>query len=152
MNELHALESWAGALLAKLQPPARRAVLRDIARELRRSQRARIAQQRNPDGSAYTPRKVRTTTTLRSKRSRIKRAAMFTKLRTARYLREESNANEAVIGFTGRVARIARVHQFGERERVALRGPEYQYPARTLLGFTPTDRQMIRDKLLAHLL
>ena len=47
MAELDALESWAGALLSKLAPAARRSALREIARELQRSQRTRIAQQRN---------------------------------------------------------------------------------------------------------
>lgn len=154
MSELDAIESWAGHLLAKLEAPARRAVLRDIARELRRSQQARIVAQKAPDGTAYDPRKARAPKSgkrLRGKRGRIRRAAMFVKLRTARYLQLESDANGLAIGFSGGVARVARVHQFGETERVAPGGPKYQYPARVLLGIAEPDRKLIRDKLLKHL-
>ncbi|KAG0164981.1 hypothetical protein DFQ28_009317 [Apophysomyces sp. BC1034] len=122
---------WAGALLARLTPAARRAVLRDIARELRRSQQARIAAQHNPDDSTYEPRKaraVRGQKKLSGKRGRIRRAAMFVKLRTARLLRLEVETTGLAIG-----------------------GVKYHYPARVLLGFTDADRQMIRDRLLAHL-
>ncbi|WP_250466116.1 MULTISPECIES: phage virion morphogenesis protein [unclassified Caballeronia] len=153
-SQLDSLETWAGALLAKLGPATRRAAMRDIARELRRSQQARIAAQRNPDGSAYEPRKPRSisdTKNLRGKRGRIKRSAMFPKLRTARYMRIEADANGLAIGFIGRVARIARVHQFGETDRVAPGGREYRYPARALLGFTHNERELIQDMLLKHL-
>ena len=147
MSELDAFESWAGHLLAKLEAPARRAVLRDIARELRRSQQARIAQQTNPDGTSYEARKPRPKKHLRDKAGRIRRKAMFAKLRQARYLRAESDAVGLAIGFAGRIARVARVHQFGERARVAPGGPEHKYPARVLLGFSDNDREMIRNML-----
>ncbi len=151
MAELDALESWAGHLLAKLNAPARRAALRDVARELRKRQQTRIAQQKNPDGSAYEARRSRPKKRLRDKAGRIKRKAMFAKLRQARYLRAESDAVSVAIGFVGRVARVARVHQFGETARVAPGGPEYKYPARVLLGFSAADREMIRNMLLAHI-
>ncbi|MFM0181762.1 phage virion morphogenesis protein [Paraburkholderia aspalathi] len=151
MDELSALESWAGGLLSQLEAPARRAALRDIARELRRSQQTRIAQQQNPDGSAYEARKPRPKKHLRDKAGRIKRKAMFAKLRQARYLRAESDSQGLAIGFAGRVARVARIHQLGESDRVAPGGPEYKYPTRVLLGFTDADREMIRDMLLAHI-
>lgn len=152
MSELDTFESWAGHLLAKLEAPARRAVLRDIARELRRSQQTHIAQQKNPDGTAYEARKPRAKKHLRDRAGRIRRRAMFAKLRQARYLRAESDAASLAIGFAGRIARVARVHQFGERARVAPGGPEYQYPARVLLGFADEDREMIRNALLARIL
>jgi phage virion morphogenesis protein len=151
MDELSAIEAWAGGLLSKLEAPARRTVLRDIARELQRSQRDRIAKQLNPDGSAYDARKPRPKKHLRDKAGRIKRAAMFARLRQARYLRAESDSNGAAIGFAGRIARVARVHQLGLSDRVAPGGPEYKYPARVLLGFTDADRELIRDLLLKHL-
>jgi hypothetical protein len=50
------------------------------------------------------------------------------------------------------VARIARVHQEGLTDKVdKKRGPEYDYPIRPLLGFTPTEKVLIRDALLRHL-
>jgi phage virion morphogenesis protein len=155
MEDLHALEAWAGTLLSKLTPASRRRIALDIARELRRSQKARIAAQRNPDGSAYVPRKRAKQQAgkrhLRAKAGRIKRQAMFAKLRTARYLKADADGNGAVVGFAGRVARIARVHQEGEAAPVAPGGPDYQYPRRVLLGLTNAERELIRDRLLAHL-
>jgi phage virion morphogenesis protein len=153
-DELQAVEKWAGALLAQLAPAARRKVMLDIARELRRSQQTRIAAQKDPDGTAYTPRKVKAQKggkKLRGKRGRIKRVAMFAKLRTARYMQVEATPAGLAIGFAGRVARIARVHQLGEADRVVPSGPEVRYPARIILGFTDADRELIRDKLLSHI-
>jgi len=153
MDELHAVEKFLGGLLGKLEPASRRAAMRDIALELRRSQQARIASQKNPDGSAYDARKPRRKPDgkLRDKRGRIKRAAMFAKLRTARYLKTEADSNGLALGFAGRIARVARVHQYGLRDRVSPKGVEYQYPVRSILGLAITDRELIRDKLLKHI-
>jgi phage virion morphogenesis protein len=150
-NDLSELETWAGALLAKLQPAQRNAVNRKVAQDLRRSQAQRIAAQRDPDGSAYAPRKQRKK--LRGKNGRIKRqrAAMFGKLRLQKSLKIKPDANQIAIGFFGRVARTARVHQYGLSDRVSSNGPEYQYPARQLLGFSDADRELIRDSLLRHI-
>jgi phage virion morphogenesis protein len=150
-DELQAVEKWAGTLLMQLSPAGRREAMLDIARELRRSQQARIASQQDPDGAAYTPRKVKAQKggkKLRSKRGRIKRAAMFAKLRTARYMQLDATPAGLAIGFAGRVARIARIDQFSELDRVSPHGAEVRYPARVLLGFSDGDRALIREKLL----
>ena len=54
-DELHALEAWAGALLAKLQPAQRRAINHKVAIDLRRSQAQRIKAQQGRTGPR-TPR------------------------------------------------------------------------------------------------
>jgi phage virion morphogenesis protein len=160
MDDLIQLEHWAGALLARLEPPARRRLTRAIALDLRRRQQQRIAAQRNPDGSPFAPRKRQADPPrrkpghgLRSKSGRVRKkaAAMFQRLRTARFLRPQSDAAQAAVGFAGRVARIARVHQYGERDRVSPRGPVVQYPARRLLGLSAADIEHIRQTLLDHL-
>jgi phage virion morphogenesis protein len=150
-DDLHALEAWAGALLAQLQPSQRRVVTRRIAQDLRRSQAQRIAGQEAPDGAPYAARKQRKN--LRGKKGRIKRqkAAMFEKIRTQKNLKIERDENQLSVGFFGRVARIARVHQEGLSDKVAKKGPAYPYPARPLLGFSATDQALIRDALLRHL-
>jgi phage virion morphogenesis protein len=149
-DDLSTLEAWAGALLAQLQPGQRRVVTRRIAQDLRRSQAQRIASQQAPDGAPYTERKQRKN--LRGKKGRIKRqkAAMFEKIRTQKNLKIEQDENQLSVGFFGRVARIARVHQEGLKDRVSKKGPEYHYPARPLLGFSATDQALIRDVLLRH--
>ncbi|WP_313221969.1 phage virion morphogenesis protein [Stutzerimonas nitrititolerans] len=148
-DDLHALEDWAGALLNQLQPKERRQVTQDIARDLRRSQQKRIATQRNPDGTPFAPRKPRQP--LRAKAGRIKQRKMFAKLRTARYLRLQSDASSIAIGFAGRVSRLARVHQYGLRDKPGRNSPDVQYQRRELLGFSDGDLDTIRSSLLRHL-
>lgn len=146
-DNLNALEEWAGALLAKLSPGERRKLGNTIGRELRRNQQQRIASQRNPDGTPYASRKPRE---LRGKVGRIKRQ-MFARLRQAKHLRLQSTADTIAIGFTGRVARIARIHQYGLRDRPGRGQADVQYERRELLGFTEADLDMIRTRLLEHL-
>ncbi|MDN4056335.1 phage virion morphogenesis protein [Massilia sp. YIM B02763] len=154
MDDLYVLEDWLGGLLSQLSPAERRRAAIDVGRELRRSQQKRIVQQRNPDGTAYEPRKARQfmrNARLREKAGRIKRKAMFAKLRTARFMKVEADSSGVSVGFAGRVARLARVHQEGQTAEVTRGGPSHTYPVRQLLGFTEADQEMIRDKLLEHL-
>ena len=145
-DALTALETWCAPLLANLQPGARRSLARAIANDLRRSQSGRIAQQQNPDGSAYAPRKPR----IRDKKGRVRRQ-MFARLRTTKFLRAKSDQDSAAVEFTGRVARLARVHQDGGEDRVSKGGPRVRYPKRELLGYTSGDLRMIRDRLVKNL-
>ncbi|MDN0081610.1 phage virion morphogenesis protein [Crenobacter sp. SG2305] len=143
-DDLSRLHQWADGLLQNLSPAARRQLAREIAQRLRASQQQRIAAQQNPDGSAYAPR-------LRQKVGKLRKGKMFAKLRTARFLRNTVNDSAAVVGFAGRVDRIARVHQYGLRDRVRPGGPEVDYAQRELLGYTEHDVQMVEDVVLAHL-
>lgn len=146
-DELTRLETWATPLLAKLGPQQRSKVARSIARGLRRNQAQRIAQQQNPDGSAFEPRKPR----LREKKGRIRRTAMFGKLRTAKFMRVKYNPDSAGVEFAARVQRIARVHQDGGSDRVSRNGPRVRYPQRQLLGFSREDLRLIQNLLVNHL-
>lgn len=146
MSGLHALDTYLASLLARLDAPQRRLLARAIAVELRRRQAARIAAQRNPDGSAYVPRKPQ----LRHKRGGIRRA-MFSRLRMARYLKAQADPNTAVVIFAGTAQRIAAVHHFGLRDRVNKNGLRARYPVRELLGFDDADVGRVTDLVLAHL-
>ena len=148
-NDLDALEDWAGVLLNKLEPAARSKLARSLAQKLRRSQQQRVKQQHNPDGSAYAARKPRE---LRGKQGRIKRQAkMFQKLQKASYLKAKGDGQSITVGLTGRVARIARVHQFGLKDRAETNAPEVRYEQREVLGFTEADLESIRGLLLTYL-
>lgn len=151
MDDLSVVEDLAGFLLSQLQPKARRELAKDIGRELRRSQQSRIAAQTNPDGSPFEARKPRKQKNLRGKKGRIRNGAMFSKIRAAKWLKIQADGEGLAIGFEGRVARLARVHQEGRTDQVAPGGPNYQYPARQLLGLSQADREMIADKVLEHL-
>lgn len=80
------------ALLANLEPAARKRMMRQLAQRLRRTQQQNIRLQRNPDGSGYEPRRV----TARSKKGRIKRQK-FAKLRTTKYLKASASVNTASV-------------------------------------------------------
>jgi phage virion morphogenesis protein len=151
-DDLTQLELWAAPLLAKLAPAQRRQLAHTIARGLRRAQQQRIAAQKAPDGAPYPARKHRGES-LRDKRGalRRKKGAMFAKLRTARWLKANVTNEGAEVGFFGRVARLARVHQEGGMDRINPNGPMAKYPARPLLGFTSTDHAMVRECALEFL-
>ncbi len=76
---------------------------------------------------------------------------MFAKIRQARHLRVRANPSEVAVGFTGRVLRIAMVHQEGRADSVSKGGPCVTYQRRQLLGFTSSDEQLIRDLILDQL-
>ncbi len=146
MSGFHELDAYLAGLLAKLEAPQRRALARAVAVELRRRQSARIAAQRNPDGTPYEPRKPQ----LRHKRGGIRRK-MFTRLRMARYMRIEADPNTAVVTFANTALRIAAVHHFGLRDRVNKSGLMARYPARQLLGLDDGDVEMVTKAMLSLL-
>lgn len=146
MDNLHKVDEWLAALLANLEPGARQRMMRELAQELRLNQQKNIRLQRNPDGSGYEPRKV----TARTKKGRIKRQ-MFSKLRTAKYLKAAASADSASVQFEGKVQRIARVHHYGLRDRVSSKGPEVRYAERHLLGVNGEVETVTRDTLLRWL-
>ncbi|WP_336217808.1 phage virion morphogenesis protein [Enterobacter hormaechei] len=143
MDDLQRVDDWLAALLANLEPAARNRMMRQLAQELRRSQQQNIRLQRNPDGTAFEPRRV----TARSKKGRIKRQ-MFAKLRTTKYLKTAATANSASVQFEGKVQRIARIHHYGLRDRVRHNGPEVRYAERRLLGVNNEVEMLTRDALI----
>ena len=144
MADLEALETWLSPLLQKLDGRGRAQLARKAAQQLRRSQQQRIRAQVNPDGSPFEARKPRD---LRGKKGRIKRR-MFEKLKMARYLKAKGTPQQAVIGFAGRVSRIARVHQYGLKDRAERGSPQVRYARREMLGFTEHDLVLVRDCVL----
>lgn len=139
MSEFKPFDDRLNGLIAALSPAARRKLAGEIAKELRKSQQQRIKQQKAPDGSPYQARKRQP---LRAKTGRIKRA-MFQKLRTSRYMKATGRENSAVVEFTGKVQRIARVHQYGLRDRPNPHSSELQYPKRVLAGFNGEDERLL---------
>lgn len=147
MADLAPLDAQLKALLASASGAGMPRLSRRIAIALRKSQAERIAAQQAPDGSAFEPRKPQPR--LRTKSGRIKN--MFHRLRTNKHLRIRSTATAAEVGFSGRDARLAQVHQEGLIDAVNRRGLSVRYPVRTILGFAESDRRAIRDALVDHL-
>lgn len=147
MSDFKPFDNQLAGLLAALSPAGRRKLAGDIAKELRKSQQQRIKQQKAPDGSPYQARKRQP---LRAKTGRIKRA-MFQKLRTSRYMKASGRENSAVVEFTGKVQRIARIHQNGLKDMPNPFSKDMQYPERRLLGFGIVDKEMIKKLILERM-
>lgn len=146
MAELHEVDAWLAALLSQLEPAARKKMLREVARDVRRIQQAKITAQRSPDGTAWEPRRV----SARSKKGRIRRG-MFAKLKTAKYLNAQAGADAAEVAFVPGVQKLARVHHYGLRDRVSRRGPIVKYAERPLIGVSSDAENQIRQILLSWL-
>ena len=140
------LANYLQPLLERLSMGERARLAKQIGRDLRKSQGKRISEHKNPDGSSYTPRRKR----LREQKGKIKRK-MFTKIKNTSNLKVLSNADSIAIGFVGRVARIARVHQEGLKDRAEKGAPDVVYPKRELLGFTEQDIKLVEDSFLKHI-
>ena len=147
MSDFTPFEDRLTALIAALSPAGRRRLTTEIAKKVRQQQQQRIKSQTAPDGTPYTPRKRQP---VRGKKKRVKRE-MFAKLRTSRFMKAKGSDSAAVVEFTGKVQRMARVHQYGLKDRPNRNSRDVQYEARPLLGFTRDDEQMIEDVIIRHL-
>lgn len=86
-----------------------------------------------------------------TRRDTTKPDPMFRRLRTARFLKARATSDGAVVGFSGVAARIARVHQYGLRDRVNDSGAMASYPRRELLGLSKADRMAIARQVIDSL-
>ncbi|TCD16938.1 phage virion morphogenesis protein [Lelliottia amnigena] len=146
MSEFKPFDDKLAGLIGALSPAGRRKLAAEIAKELRRSQQQRIKQQKAPDGTPYQARKRQP---LRGKTGRIKQA-MFQKLRTSRYIKAIGRNDAAVVEFTGKVQRIARVHQYGLKDKANPHCQDVQYPERQLLGLNDIHTQMVERLIIHH--
>lgn len=140
-----AINQWLGSILAPLDPGQRRRFFRQLAVDLQRSQADRIKALQNPDGSPFEPRKPR------KKKGSIRQRAMFAGLRKRKNLRRASSSDHAEVGFRGRAARIADVHQQGLINEVSPGGPLAKYAQRQLLGLSADDLSRIEKSTLQFL-
>ena len=146
MAELHEVDAWLAALLSQLEPAARKKMLREVARDVRRIQQANITAQRSPDGTAWEPRRI----SARSKKGRIRRG-MFAKMKTAKYLKAQAGADAAEVTFVPAVQKLARVHHYGLRDRASRRGPMVKYAERPLLGVNQEVESLVCGILMRWL-
>ena len=139
------------ALISNLSKQNRHFLYMRIGRKLAQNQRKRISQQQNPDGTAFEPRKQKPQK-LRKKKGRIKRQAMFAKLKTARFLKVKTSAEGVTVGFNGSAAHIAAVHQYGLMSAPSKKASyKVKYAQRELLGFTDEDVEMVEQEIVKML-
>ena len=146
MNELSPFDTRLAGLITALSPQSRKSLAVAVSKRLRASQQQNIKRQQAPDGTPYAPRK----TPLRNTK-RLRDRAMFSKLRTARYMKAKGSSDEAVVEFVGRVKRMANVHHYGLSDRPTPHSEAVKYEARTLLGFNKDDVNIIQNEIISHL-
>jgi phage virion morphogenesis protein len=146
MNEFSPFDARLAGLITALSPQSRKSLAVAVSKRLRASQQQNIKRQQAPDGTPYAPRK----TPLRNTK-RLRNRAMFSKLRTARYMKAKGSGDDAVVEFIGRVQRMANVHHYGLRDRPSPNSDPVKYEARPLLGFSPADVKMIEKAVVEHL-
>lgn len=147
MNEFKPFDDRLAGLIAALSPASRRRMAADIAKTLRTRQQRRIKTQKAPDGTPYAARKRQP---VRAKKGRVKRE-MFAKLRTNRFMKATGRDDAAVVEFTGKVQRMAKVHQYGLKDRTGRNSKPVQYPARQLLGISKEEKLLIEDAIFNKL-
>jgi len=146
MSDFKPFDDKLAGLIAALSPAGHRKLAGEIAKQLRAAQQQRIKQQKAPDGSPYKARKRQQ---LRAKTGRIKRS-MFQKLRTSHYMKASGREKSAVVEFTGKVQRIAQIHQYGLKDRPNAHALDVKYPERQLLGFNQDNKRYIESLIIKH--
>lgn len=147
MNDFKPFDDKLAGLITALSPAARRRMAADIAKTLRARQQRRIKTQKAPDGTPYAARKRQP---VKAKKGRVKRE-MFAKLRTSRFMKATAGNDAAVVEFTGKVQRMANVHQYGLKDKPGRNSSPVQYDARPLIGFNDEDRQTVEEIIIAKL-
>jgi phage virion morphogenesis protein len=146
MSELSPFDARLAGLITALSPQSRKSLAVAVSKRLRASQQQNIKRQQAPDGTPYAPRK----TPLR-KTKHLRDRAMFSKLRTARYMKTKGSVDEAVVEFVGRVRRMANVHHYGLRDRPSPHSDPVKYEARPLLGFGKEDIYIVESVVFEFL-
>jgi len=144
MDAYAGLDHWLDQIALRLEPTQRRELMRRLAQGLRVRTRDRIKQQRDPDGHRFIPRK-------RNQIGNKKRqGALFQKI--GRELKTEYSADHAAIGFSGRTATVAEVHQEGKTIKPSHYAKATNYPIRALVGFSQDDEKWIESEIQKFLL
>jgi len=147
MSELQRVNDRLEALISSLSAPARKEMARSIGRKLRASQQQNIKRQQAPDGTPFKPRKAQP---VRSKKGRIKRE-MFARLRTAKYMKVKATTEDAVVEFTSKVQRIARIHHYGLKDKPSINSKVMSYQSRPLVGLNDSDLAEITSLIIKGL-
>lgn len=133
MDAIAGLNHWLDGFSEKLAPSQKKELMRILAQGMRLRFKDRIAGQRDPDGKRFIPRK-------RDQIGNIKRqGAMFKGI--TKQLKTKYTAVQAEIGFSGRTAYVASVHQEGKTIRPTSKAKPTRYSIRELVGFGEDDQK-----------
>ena len=147
MSDFEEVQKRFEGLITALAPSARLKLMRQISVDLAKNQRKRITAQQNPDGTAFAPRKI--SLRRRKKQNRIKTKKMFSKIKSARFLKRTVTDNGLTIGYSGKISEIASAHQYGKTERHGRK--IYHMPQREILGITNEDKELVERLIMQKL-
>ncbi len=136
------LEQHITAVMQTLPPSAQAALARKIAKALLDDTKASMQRQESPDGKAWSARK-------RINGKPTSKRKMFVRMRLAKHLKIRNKPGQAVIGWVGPAARIARISQFGLTDPNNF---DADYPKRPLIGLTPEHKELIQSTVNQFLL
>ena len=128
-------------LLQAVAPPAQRRLMRQLAQGLRQRNQARQRKQQGPDGKPWAPRRKAGPVARQKK--------MMQGLTKRKHFTIQQQAAGIALGYTGRDARIAAVHHYGQTDRPGPNSREVKYSERRLLGISPADKAWIRQQLIS---
>ncbi|MGS0705798.1 phage virion morphogenesis protein [Acinetobacter sp. ANC 3781] len=144
MDAYAGLDHWLDQIALRLEPTQRRELMRRLAQGLRVRQRDRIKQQRDPNGHRFIPRK-------RNQIGNKKRQGdLFQNI--GKDIKTEYSADHAAVGFGGRTAVVAEVHQQGKTIKPSRYAKATHYPIRELVGFSKDDEKWIGYEIQRYLL
>lgn len=147
MAELSYLTEHLGRIIDGLSDGQTLKLKKTLAQKLRNNQKNRITAQQNVDGSSYAPKKPQ-----RKRKGQRVRKKMMNTIKNAKHMKIEHSKEGFAVGYVGRMAQVAEVHQYGLTARVdAKRGTSAAYPVRELLGISDDDRQMIDEMVLEYI-
>ncbi|MDG6896592.1 hypothetical protein A6A19_00925 [Actinobacillus delphinicola] len=146
-NDFEEVQQRFKGLIIALAPSARLKLMRQISIDLAKNQRKRITAQQNPDGTAFAPRKI--SLRRRKKQNRIKTKKMFSKIKSARFLKRTVTDNGLTIGYSGKISEIASMHQYGGIERHGKK--VYHMPQREILGVSKEDKELVEKLIMQQL-
>ncbi len=147
-NDFSEVQQRFEGLITALSPSSRLKLMRQISVDLAKNQRKRITAQKNPDGTAFAPRKI--SLRRRKKQNRIKTKKMFSKIKSARFLKRTVTDNGLTIGYSGKISEIASAHQYGKTERHGRK--IYHMPQRKILGVSKEDKELVEELIMINLL
>ncbi|RJL74502.1 phage virion morphogenesis protein [Acinetobacter radioresistens] len=139
MDAYSGLAHWLDQIAVRLEPDQRRELMRRLAQGLRVRHRDRIKQQRDPGGNRFIPRKREQIG------SKKRQGALFQNI--GKQLKTEYSADHAAVGFGGRTATIASIHQEGKTIKPSRNAKATSYPIRELVGFSNDDEKWIRSEI-----
>lgn len=144
MDAIIGLNHWLDQIALRLEPGQRRELMRRLAQGLRVRHRDRIKQQRDPEGYRFIPRK-------RNQIGRIKRqGALFQNI--GKQLKTEYSSDHAAVGFGGRTAVMASVHQEGKTIKPSRYAKATIYPIRETVGFSQDDEKWVISTINDYLI